>query len=125
MELKTRKTKQKDIIEQEIKNYDGIFNAERILKKIKEKDKKISSATVYRFLKNLRKNNRIGYYICNRKTIYSNKKSHCHFICSNCKKIIHFNVKSAEFLNKIKVGKPTHFLIEVYGICDDCIKGNK
>ena len=119
--VETRETKQKSIIEHEISCINTFFTAEQLHEKIKKKDAKMGIATVYRFLKELKKNREIHSYACNRKSLYSTKKlSHCHFTCENCAKMEHINVQRLDFLKNFNVGNICHFQIEVSGICPDC-----
>ena len=119
----TRQTRQKSILEEEIKKFNSFFAAEELHEKAKRKDNKIGIATVYRFLKEIKNKNQIHSYLCNRKTIYSiSKKNHCHFLCQKCGKIIHINIDSIDFLKRNFEGEICHFQINVEGICDDCRK---
>ena len=114
---KSRNTIQKKIIEREINNMKTFFSAEDLLKKISQKDKKIGIATIYRYLKILRKSNRIYSYSCLGKTVYSNaKRSHCHFLCTKTGKTIHFDIKNLDFIKDVIPGKIESFQIEVKGI---------
>ena len=117
----TRKTDQKNFIEEEIKNLRSFFDAEELYKKVSKKNKKIGIATVYRFLKKLTEEGKIHSYSCDRKIIYSsNVKNHCHFICENCGNIKHINLKRLDFIqNEIKEDI-CHFQIDVTGICEKC-----
>ena len=116
-----RKTKQKELIEEEVKKLDSFFTAEELFKRVNQKDKKIEIATVYRFLRNLKKKEKLHSYLCNRKTVYSKEENnHCHFVCQKCGEIKHFDVKSLDFL-KIKESI-CHFQIDVHGTCKKCLK---
>ncbi len=123
---KSRSTNQREIIEKESNKITGLFTAEELFKKIKNKDSKIGIATVYRFLKEKRKQNKIFSYACNRKTIYSNKESsHCHYICEKTGKVTHFTLNNLDFLKEIKSKIPgpiDSFQIEIKGVCDECKK---
>lgn len=123
MALKTRNTKQKEIIYNEISKFHTFFTAEELYEKVKSVDKTIGLATVYRFLKTLRKNKNIFSYTCNGKLVYSKEnKSHCHFVCEETGKVIHFNIDSLDFLKDKIPGSITSFQIEVKGICNKCSK---
>ena len=114
-----RQTKQKEIIQKELDKINTFFSAEDLYEQIK--NKKISLATIYRFLKELRESHQLFSYICDRKTIYSKQaKSHCHFICERTGKISHFEINNIDFLKNKIPGKITSFQLEVKGICDDC-----
>ena len=115
--MKTRNTKQKEIINKEIKKFKALFTAEDLFEKVRSVDKNIGLATIYRFLKTLRKNENIFIYTCNGKSVYSKEnRSHCHFICEKTGKIIHFNIDSLDFLKDKLPGPITSFQIEVKGI---------
>jgi len=126
MVKKSRKTKQKELIQYEISTFTSLFTADELFDKIKKKDNTIGIATVYRFLKDLRKKKELHSYICERKMIYSREKNnHCHFICQKCDQITHFNVEKVDFLRSEIKGDICHFQIDVHGICDKCLKHDK
>ena len=125
MVKKSRKTKQKELIESEIKTFTSLFTADELFDKIKKKDNTIGIATVYRLLKDLRKKKELHSYVCERKMIYSREKNnHCHFICQKCDQITHFNIEKIDFLKSKIKGEICHFQIDVHGICDQCLKHN-
>ncbi|MFH1275675.1 MAG: transcriptional repressor [Candidatus Woesearchaeota archaeon] len=118
---KSRNTKQKGSIREEISQFKTFFTAEDLYEKVKSK--KISLATVYRFLQILKNEGELYSYLCDRRQIYSKeKKSHCHFICEETGKIIHFEIDNLDFLKNKIPGKITSFQIEVKGLCGDCCK---
>lgn len=118
---KTRKTRQKEIVQKEIDKINSFFTAEELFEKTKKTDEKIGLATIYRLLKEKREKKGLYSYLCNGKHVYSKgKKSHCHFICEKTGKIIHFDVDSLDFLKDKIPGEITSFQIEVKGICDTC-----
>jgi Fur family ferric uptake transcriptional regulator len=122
---KTRQTRQKDILQKEVLRLKEFFTAEELFSKAKKEDKTMGIATVYRFLKELKKKNKIFTYTCNRKTIYSNaEKSHCHYVCEKTGRTIHFNINNLDFLKEIKSkipGSINSFQIEIKGICKECV----
>jgi Fur family ferric uptake transcriptional regulator len=123
MVKKSRKTKQKELIQSEISTFTSLFTADELFDKIKKKDNTIGIATVYRFLKDLRKKKELHSYICERRMIYSREKNnHCHFICQKCDTITHFNIEKIDFLKSKIKGEICHFQIDVYGVCDNCLK---
>lgn len=111
-----RQTRQKELIRKEIENIDKFFTADQIYEKVKNKDKKIGIATIYRYLKKLKEENKIYFYICSGKKVYSKlKKSHCHFIDEKTGKTIHFEIDNIDFIkNKIDCDISS-FSIEVRG----------
>ena len=119
--MKTRKTKQKELIQKEIDEFKIFFTAKELHDKVKTIDDKTSLATIYRSLKRLRKLGSIYSYTCDNKLVYSReKKSHCHFVCEETGKIIHFDIDSLDFLKDKIPGSITSFQIEVKGICNKC-----
>ena len=121
--MKSRNTKQKEIIQKELNKIKTFFSAEELYDKVKKKDKNIGIATIYRFLNELKKNHEIYSYICDRRQIYSQeKKSHCHFTCEETGKVIHFDIDSLDFLKNKLPGTITSFQLEVRGICKKCLK---
>jgi Fur family ferric uptake transcriptional regulator len=122
MPKKSRKTKQKDLILSEISACTSLFTADELFNKIKKKDSTIGIASVYRLLKELRKNEELHSYICERKMIYSRQKNnHCHFICQKCDKTTHFTVGKIDFLKTKIKGQICHFQIDVCGTCEKCL----
>jgi Fur family transcriptional regulator, ferric uptake regulator len=123
MSRKNRNTKQKELINGEIEKIKEFFTVEDLYKRVNLKDKNIGLATIYRYMKELRKKQEIHSYVCNNKLLYSkDKKSHCHFICEETGKIIHFDVDSLDFLKNKIPGTISSFQIEVKGKCKKCIK---
>lgn len=116
--VESRITRQKKIIDTQRQKLNFFYSAEHLFEKVNEIDKKISIATIYRYLKDLREKNQIYIYICDGKKIYSNNKSnHCHFICEKTNDIIHFDVDNIDFLKNKVPGEITSFSLEVRGIC--------
>ena len=118
----SRNTKQKEILNKSLKNFNSFFTAGELLNKVLREDSKIGIATVYRFLNELTKKGEICSYICNRKTIYSvGKRSHCHFVCEKCDKIKHIDINSLDFVKNKIDGRICHFQIDITGVCEKCI----
>ncbi len=121
MAQESRETRQKKIIAEEIAEIDSFFTGEDLFLKVKSIDSSLGIATVYRFLKDLRKKGMIHSYTCQRKMIYSReKKSHCHFICERCKKVEHISIENLNFLHKHIKNEICHFQLDLYGICKAC-----
>jgi len=117
----TRKTKQKEIIKEEVEKTENFFSSEELYKKVQKKDPSIGIATIYRYLNEEKKKGNLFSYLCDRRTIYSKgKKSHCHFECEKTGKIIHFDIENIDFLKNKIPGTITSFQLEVKGICDKC-----
>ena|SRR3989344_3453823 len=117
----SRQTSQKSILQTEAGKFKSFFTADELYQKIRRKDNRIGVATMYRFLRELRENNKIHSYMCNRKTIYSiSEKNHCHFLCQQCGKVLHISVESIDFLKRNFKGEICHFQINVEGVCESC-----
>jgi Fur family zinc uptake transcriptional regulator len=124
MQRKSRNTKQKKMLNEEIKCFKTFFTAEDLLKKFNKKETNLSIATIYRYLNELVKGGEIHSYICNRRTLYSKgRNSHCHYICEKTGRITHFEIGNLDFLKHVKdkiPGTINSFQLEIKGICDDC-----
>ena len=121
MAKKPRRTKQKELIQAEIDTFTSLFTAEELLNKVRTKDDDIGIATIYRFLKDLRKKRNLHFYVCHRRMVYSRQNNHCHFICQKCGQVTHFDVDRVDFLKRKIRGDICHFQIDVHGICDACL----
>ena len=120
-----RLTKQKKLLQEEMKPFDSFFNAEELYLKVSKKDKKIGIATIYRFLKSAVEKHYVHSFSCEGKTIYSlNKNNHCHFKCQKCGNLEHLDIKKVDFLPKSHKGTVCHFQIDITGTCEDCLKKN-
>ena len=119
----SRKTKQKEIILEELGSFRSFFTAEELHEKAKKKDNRLGIATVYRFLKEFKHQEELHSYSCDRKTIYSKgKNNHSHFICEKCGTISHLDLKSLDFFKGKINGEICHFQLDVYGTCKSCVK---
>jgi Fe2+ or Zn2+ uptake regulation protein len=123
---KIRQTKQKEVLNEEIKKFKSFFTAEELLKNANKRYSELGIATVYRFLSDLVNKRQVHSYVCNRRTIYSiGDSSHCHFTCEKCGKVEHIHINSLDFIkNKIN-GSICHFQVDVSGTCESCLKKNK
>jgi Fur family ferric uptake transcriptional regulator len=121
--MKHRNTRQKEIINKEITRFKTFFSAEDLYNNVKEIDKNIGLATVYRHLKTLRKNKNIFFYTCGGKIVYSKeKRSHCHFYCEKTGEEFHFDITTLDFLEDKIPGSITSVQLEVRGSCNKCSK---
>ena len=122
--MKSRNTKQKELLREEIEKYNSFFTAEDLLNKIKKQNDSIGIATIYRFLGDMINKKELYPYVCDRRTLYSRKKnSHCHFTCEKTGKVIHFELDNLDFLKHIKnkiPGTINSLQLEIRGICDSC-----
>jgi len=123
--MKSRNTRQKDLLQNELENMIGFFSAEDFHQIMIKKMSSIGIATVYRFLNETVKSSRLHSYYCDKRAVYSNSKNnHCHYICQKCGKIQHVDIKNIDNIKKSIKGFICHFQIDVYGLCEDCMKKN-
>jgi Fe2+ or Zn2+ uptake regulation protein len=124
--MKSRNTKQKELLSSELDRMHGFFNAEEFHAVAKRKIPHIGIATVYRFLNERTADRKLHSYICDKRTVYSNSKNnHCHYICQKCGKKQHVDIKNIDSIKRSIKGTICHFQIDVYGICEECEKKNK
>lgn len=123
-------SQRKDILKVFIENQHRHFNAETLLNKVKEINKDIGLATIYRNLEifcelgiayELDLDSPYKYYELN---VEGNH--HHHMICMKCGKIIEFNDKALEdFENELENNynfKIVNHQIKFYGICNNCLE---
>jgi Fur family transcriptional regulator, ferric uptake regulator len=121
MTMETRITRQKRILEEEFPKFKAFFTADDLLERAKKKDSKIGIATVYRFLRENATAKKIHSYSCDRRQVYSTQdNNHCHFICTQCGEVRHFNVTNLDSFKKNTEGTICHFQIDIHGICKKC-----
>jgi len=120
----SRQTKQRKILNGEVKKFNSFFTAEDFFKQARKKYPKLGIATIYRFLNNLVNKKELYSYICDRRTLYTGQKnSHCHFVCEKTGKVIHFELDNLDFLKYIKdkiPGTINSIQLEIKGVCSDC-----
>jgi Fe2+ or Zn2+ uptake regulation protein len=123
--MKSRNTKQKELLQKELEHMTGFFSAEDFYKNISKKLQNIGIATIYRFLNEKVQNRQLHSYYCDKRAVYStSKNNHCHYICQKCGKKQHVDIKNIDSLKKSIKGSICHFQIDVYGVCEDCLKQN-
>ena len=114
--VKSRSTRQKEIIEEEVEKFTKFFSAEDLLDKVKTRDNKLGIATIYRNLKKMKEDKNIYSYSCCGKCIYSNsKKSHCHFTDERTGEVVHFEIDNIDFIRKKLNCDISSFSLEVRG----------
>ncbi len=103
-------------------------SAQEVFENVKPKHKEIGFATVYRFLKNLSEKQfvtevRVGGFPARYEL--TPKSHHDHLACSRCGKIVEFENPDIEALQLLVAKnngfKLTGHVLELYGICSDCI----
>lgn len=124
-------TKQRLQIFREIMSKKGHFEIEDFVHRLKNKNIKVSRATVYRTLNILKDIGLINEVVkFGNKTYYEvgTKEHHDHLICVSCGKFIEFHDDAIENIQD-KVCKefnfrPMHHRLEIYGVCENCSKKN-
>ena len=126
--MKSRKTKQQDIILQVIKNDKSHPTIYEIYQKVSEINPKIGQATIYRNINKLVENGEV-IRISSSDNMYhydGECNTHEHFICQKCHRII--DLYENDYQEKVeKIEKKYSIKIEqttmIYkGICKDCRK---
>ena len=116
-----RRTRQKQLIEEEIRKFETFFTAEEVYERVSRRDPRIGIATVYRYLNDTEREDRPHSFYCDRHRVYSfNRDNHCHFECKVCKRVRHFNIDRIDFLKSAVGSGICHFQIDVVGICEEC-----
>ena len=113
--MKSRQTKQKEIITESVGELKGFFNADELFLRVQKKDESIGMATIYRNVKSLVDTNELHCYTCERRQVYSRTKQHCHFIDEDTGEVTHFEIDNLDFLKGKLPGSIESFQIEVKG----------
>jgi len=128
-----RQSRQRDRVVETFLSLKGHTSAEELLSKVRKKDKRVGLTTVYRTLKLL---TRCGLAVerkFNRQvsTFEPGRvgQHHDHLICLGCGRIMEFENKSIETLQKAVAQKHaffiSHHVLELYGYCLECSKKTK
>lgn len=121
-----RSTSQKEIIFKFLEKTKNHPSAEKVYLEVRKKILKISRATVYRNLKDLRDKGKIQEISSEVSHYDGDTSSHAHFICQKCNRIFDvFDIcRGCSVLKKkkVKVGKINNFKIYLYGYCRNCQK---
>ena len=124
--MRTRNTRQKSIMQEELESMQGFFSAENLFSRIEERRRGIGIATVYRFLGDKERERQLHSYVCNKRKIYSSSSnSHCHYICQICGRKEHIGINDIGTIKKGIKGTICHFQIDVTGVCERCLGREK
>jgi len=120
---KERITCQKKVILDYLKSVDIHPSTKEVYSAVKKKLSRISIATVYRILQNLKEKGEIQEINCEVSHYDGDNSFHTHFVCEKCGKIFDIPEKE-DFLRKkkVKIGKIKNYKIYFYGICKKCQK---
>lgn len=110
-----RSTKQKALLEDILPSLQNFFSAEALHNKALESNSKIGIATVYRFLNSKVESGDLFTYQCGGKSVFSAKRSHCHFVDVETDKVVHVELKSLDFLKDLDIGVISSVDIEIKG----------
>ncbi|ADO76990.1 Fur family transcriptional regulator [Halanaerobium praevalens] len=124
-------TKQREMILETILTKENWhFTAEELFSAVREKDKDIGMATIYRTLELMQNLNIVHVLDFNddsrKYEIYLEETHHHHLICKNCGKLIEFSDQDINYFEselEEKYGfEITEHKLRFYGYCDKCKK---
>lgn len=121
-------TKERLMLLAELFNTSGHLDADTLLFQLRNKDKRISRATIYRTLDllvqcGLARKARLGreHYVYERVTP---GKRHDHMVCTGCGRISEFHdIELEELQRQICLEnkfRPTFYSLQIQGLCHDC-----
>ncbi|WP_457568388.1 Fur family transcriptional regulator [Desulfurobacterium sp.] len=124
-----RQTKQKSVIYRTVLSSKDHPTAEQVYERAKKELRTISLATVYRVLKDLVKEGKIGEIIINKQSRFDYKTAyHHHFVCLYCGKIFDIDIPMCDIAKEFVEG-PGHTIETAqhifYGKCKNCREKEK
>ncbi|PCJ62656.1 MAG: transcriptional repressor [Planctomycetota bacterium] len=130
LKVGVRKTNQREIIYEVIKNSKGPLSPNELLEKAKENNESIGIATIYRTIKLLIDANEIiQVTLPDGQTRYELSKldHHHHFKCKKCNSI--FDLDNCPLSIPDQINVPAGFILEgheitLFGVCAKCSKTN-
>ena len=125
-------TLQRLAILETVRNGPAHFTAQEVFEDVVTRYPDIGFATVYRFLKKLSEHQYISEFRIGgmpARYEWQTKNHHDHMSCTQCGKIIEFENDKIESLQESiaeQYGfKLTSHILELYGVCSECIKRNQ
>jgi len=126
-----KSTKQRSLILDTFFRAQGHLNVEEVLAKVRKRDPKISSATVYRTMKLLTESGvaHARHFGDGQTRFEMASDHHDHLICTSCGTIVEFEEEKIEAL-QLEVAQRHGFTVvdhkmELYGKCADCTKTSR
>ncbi|WP_456437990.1 Fur family transcriptional regulator [Desulfurobacterium sp.] len=124
-----RQTKQKIVIYQTVMSSKDHPTAKQVYERAKKELKTISLATVYRVLKELVREGKIGEIVVNKQSRYDYKTEyHHHFVCTYCGRIFDIDIPICDTARKFVEG-PGHIIENAqhtfFGKCKICARKEK
>lgn len=124
-------TKERLMLLEELFNSGGHLDADSLLFQLRNRDKRVSRATIYRTLDllvqcGLARKSRLGreHYVYEKVTP---GKRHDHMVCTNCGRIIEFYDPELEDRQQqvclAHRFQPTFYSLQIQGLCAECQRG--
>jgi Fe2+ or Zn2+ uptake regulation protein len=125
--IEERLTSQKQIILDHLMSVKTHPTAEMVYSTVRKRLPRISQATVYRVLNNIKEKGKVQIIPVKGTAHFdADISAHAHFICQDCDEVFDvFDIcKDCDILSKkrVKVGKINHYKIYFYGTCNKCKK---
>lgn len=128
-----RNTPERELIIEEIFSSQNHFDIDELYLRLREKNQKVSKASIYRTIPLLIESGLVQEVFFEDGHLHyehiHGREHHCHLHCLNCRKIVEFQDRHLESIEK-RLGRKFNFDIishklEVYGYCEECRKDKR